>query len=429
MKKALATLLILFLASPCWALLEEKKVSLKEAIDTALEINPQIKMMKIDVQKSKNDIKIQNQLQNPSIGTGQNIGKTAKGNAEQISADYVIEILKRGKRKKAAQSESLALANNQKFQELSFVAEIKFAYINLLLKKANLKITTEQMQISKEIYDSTTKQEEDKKASKTDAIQAKIAYNRAYLYKNIAKSEMVTAQNEFNAIMNSNNFDYNTQADYLNNDYESLLTLSPNDDFLTFEKVKDFALKNRYDIKKAAQDVETAQNNLAVVRSKLIPDVAISGGYQYETKGMSDNGVFLNGAFAGLQIVNIPLFYRYKPEIENAKLDIEKAQLNYEDVKIDATRSITDAWEKYTIAKNNLAFYNNELLYNSKELLMESIKNLAAKEIDLTSFLVSKKLYLELSLGYVEALSEYYINYAQLLKEMNLVELNKEEFI
>ena len=47
----------------------------------------------------------------------------------------------------------------------------------------------------------------------------------------------------------------------------------------------------------------------------------------------------------------------------------------------------------------------------------------------MTDFLVSKKLYLEMMLSYHVALSEYYTSYAELLKEMNvhnINEMNKE---
>ena len=170
----------------------------------------------------------------------------------------------------------------------------------------------------------------------------------------------------------------------------------------------------------AKQEVESAKKNLAVIKSQLIPDFQVIGGYAYETKGISDNGRFNSGAYAGANLVNIPLFYRYQPEIQNAKLQIEKAQLHYEDLKVDVTRDITDAWEKFVIAKNNLIYYNAEVLANSKDLLDESVKSLNKKEIDMATFIISKKLYLELILSYQSALNDYYISYAELLKEVNI---------
>ena len=239
------------------------------------------------------------------------------------------------------------------------------------------------------------------------------------MYTNNAKSEVIFAQNRLNSTMNTKEINYDTKEDYLDDDYEALNTISPQENGFDFEKIKEYALSQRYDLLKASQEVESAKLNLKVVKSQLIPDVEVTGGYAYQTKGVSATGNYLSGAYVGASLVNIPLFYRYKPEIKNAELEIEKAQLKYEDIKVDVIRDLTDAWEKFVIARNNLNFYNKELLSNSRELLKESKENLDKKEIDLTSFLVSKKLYLELMLGYESALAEYYNCYAELLKEMN----------
>ena len=250
------------------------------------------------------------------------------------------------------------------------------------------------------------------------------------MYYNIAKSAVISAQNHFSSVMNTKEADFDTKEDYLSDNYEELLTINPKADLLNFEEVKNYALKNRYDLLIAQTKVEEAKNNLKVIKSRLIPDIELTGGYAYQTKGISDTGSFQNGAYAGLKLVNIPLIYRYQPEEDNAKLEIEKAQLKYEDTKIDIIRTITDSWEKFIVARDTLNFYNNELLADSKELLDSSIKSLDNKETDLTSFLVSKRLYLDVMLSYQEALADYYISYAELLKDMNATDLNfKEENI
>lgn len=428
MKKIILSLIILLLTTNnCFSIVEEKRISLKDAIDLALETNPQVKMSKLDVERSKNDIKSANKLQNPSIHTFMNMGEASEGNPQQIGADYTIEILKRNKRKETAKSKSYEAIDNQKFQEYSLIYEVKKSYIDLLLKKTNLTIIEKQKELSKELLDNTIKDSNKGKIPKTDVLQAKIAYNRSIMYYNIAKSEVVSSQNRFNSVMNTKNVDYDTKENTLSDNYEDLMTINPKDENISFQKIKDYTLLNRYDLLSAKQEVTSAENNLKVVKSNLIPDIEFTGGYAYQTKGISDTGHFQNGAYAGARLVNLPLIYHYKPEIENAKLEIEKAKLKYEDVLIDVTRNITDAWEKYVISKDNLNFYNKELLSNSKELLDASIDGLAKKEIDITSFLVTKKLYLELILGYYNALAEYYISYAELLKEMNIEDLNDTE--
>ena len=419
MKKIVLFLIIILLNSLSFALVENKKIDLKQAIDITMQANPRVKIEKLNVETSKNEISIADRLQNPSLHTFQNIGTAGEGNPQQIGADYTIEILKRGKRKDYQKSESTAAYNNQKFKEQQLILGVKKAYIDLLLKKSYLNILIEQQELSKELLDFAKKESEKGKLPKTEVIQAEIALNRAIMYTNIAKSEVIFAQNRLNSTMNTSEINYDTKEDYLDDNYEALDTVSPLDNGFDFEKIKAYALSKRYDLLKASQEVESAKFNLKVVKSQLIPDVELIGGYAYQTKGVSATGNYLSGAYVGASLVNIPLFYRYKPEIRNAELEIEKAKLRYEDVKVDVIRDLTDAWEKFVIARDNLNFYNKELLSNSRDLLKESKVNLDKKEIDLTSFLVSKKLYLELMLGYESALAEYYNCYAELLKEMN----------
>ena len=419
MKKIILFLILFLLNNSSFALVENKKIDLNQAIEITLSANPRVKIEKLNVETSKNEINIADRLQNPSLHTFQNIGTAGEGNPQQVGADYTIEILKRGKRKDYQKSESIAAYDNQKFKEQQLILGVKKAYIDLLLKKSYLKILTDQQELSRELYDFAKNESQKGKLPKTEVIQAEIALNRAIMYTNTAKSEVIFAQNRLNSTMNTSEINYDTKEDYLDDNYKNLNTISPLENGYDFEKIKEYALSKRYDLLKASQEVESAKFNLKVVKSQLIPDVEVTGGYAYQNKSVSANGNYLSGAYVGASLVNIPLFYRYKPEIKNAEIEIEKARLRYEDIKVDVIRDLTDAWEKFVIARNNLNFYNKELLSNSRELLKESKDNLDKKEIDLTSFLVSKKLYLELILGYESALAEYYNCYAELLKEMN----------
>ena len=55
MKKIYLTILALTtLTQASWAILDEKKISIKEAIQKVLETNPQIQMLDMDVEISKN---------------------------------------------------------------------------------------------------------------------------------------------------------------------------------------------------------------------------------------------------------------------------------------------------------------------------------------------------------------------------------------
>lgn len=425
MKKFLAVLFLILTANACFAIQEEQKIDLKGAIDVALQTNPQIKLSKLDIDIARNNIFVADRLQNPSIHTFQNIPKAGVGNPQQIGLDYTIEILKRGKRKETAKTYSLAAIDSQKFLEYSLITDVKKSYINLLVKKSHLQILKEQEVLCKELYERMEEEVEKGNMPETEAIQAKIVLNRAIMYSNIARSEVISAQNYFNSVMNTSNINYDTKEDTLPVDYKTLMTVSPTDNSINFNDIKNFALLHRYDLLAAKKEVQAAKNKLEAVKSQRIPDIELTGGYAYQTKGMSGDGHFQSGGYIGASLINIPLLYNYSPEIENARIEIEKAELRYKDIEIDAIRNLTDAWEKFVIARTNLNFYNNELLNNSQELMSSSRKSLHNKEIDLTTFLVSKKLYLELIIGYQDTLGEYYTSFAELLKEINANSLDE----
>lgn len=63
-------------------------------MEIAQENNLDIKSSKIDVDIMKNEIKASNRLQNPSLETTWNFGKTGKGNPNQIGLVETIELFK-----------------------------------------------------------------------------------------------------------------------------------------------------------------------------------------------------------------------------------------------------------------------------------------------------------------------------------------------
>lgn len=427
MKKIFLYILALTtLTQASWAILDDKKITVKEAIEKALESNPQIKMLDMDVEISKNNIKSANQLQNPSLDVFKSMGKAIETEPQLIGATYKLELFKRGKRKQLAKTQESIAQNNRYFSQYDLILDVRKAYIDLLLKKSNLNIRKHQQKLAQELYESMQKDAKMGKISQTEVLQAKISLNRTIMAVNNAKSNVIFSQNRLNTVLNSSDVNYDTKEDKLNGNYHELLTIEPDNDILEFNKIKAFAIQNRYDLKKANQEVIAAKKNLETIKSQLIPDVEVSAGYGYRTSSKGDSGNFENGAYIGASLVNIPLFYQYKPEIKNAKLEIEKAQLKYKDIEIDAIRNITDAWEKFVITRENLNFYNKELLSNSKELLDASISALNKKQLDLTSFLVTKKTYFDLMLEYQQALADYYISYAELVCQMNIIEIENE---
>ena len=133
----------------------------------------------------------------------------------------------------------------------------------------------------------------------------------------------------------------------------------------------------------------------------------------------ADNGNFNNGAYVGGSIVNIPLFYNYSPEIQNAALKLKQAELKNESVKNKAIKDVSAAYDRFLTAADNLNHYESKIVTGSEELIETSKKSYEAGKSDITSLIVMKQSYKSIIIGYTQALAEYYNSWTNFLREVN----------
>ena len=116
------------------------------------------------------------------------------------------------------------------------------------------------------------------------------------------------------------------------------------------------------------------QKKLNSNRTSKIPDIALNSGFAYQNANHTEDGRFNGGAYIGASLVNIPLFYNYSPEIQNAALKLQQAELKYESAKNKAEKDVTSAYDKFLIAAENLNYYESKILTSSEELIEISKK-------------------------------------------------------
>ena len=139
MKKSILTFLALTtFAQTSWAIVDEQKISIMEAIEKALKTNPQMQMLDMDVEISKNKTKEANRLQNPSIDLFKSMGRAIETEPQLIGTTYKFELFKRGKRKQHAKSQEYVAINERQFLQYDLILSVRKAYIDLLLKKSTV---------------------------------------------------------------------------------------------------------------------------------------------------------------------------------------------------------------------------------------------------------------------------------------------------
>lgn len=429
MKKIFITLLILIVGHVCFAENSVQKINLSEAVNLAIKNNIDFQANKLDTEIAKNNIKVANKLQNPDFDIFYNFGSAGKGNPQFFGMTETIEIAKRGARKKLAKANYELAKENLNFYEFDLKMDVREAYINLVAAKSILKSLQEQQKLLKELLTIAQRRYEAGAAPEIDVIQAEIALNQMTTQVNTAKVNVKSATFEFNKTINPKDKTYlkfDTVDDLFRNNFIDLETPNPKSQMPEFETIAEDSLKNRFDIKIAKQQINVAEKNLTVIARQRIPDLEIQGGYGYQSKGMSDDGRFKTGAYAGASLVNLPLLYAYSPEIKNAKLEVEKAELNYISTKNKALKDLNNAYEKFVTAQMNLNFYNDKLLKNSDEMIRVSKRSYEVGKSNLTSLIVMEQSYKSIIIGYTYALADYYNCWINFLREVNQEELKTD---
>ena len=420
MKRFIWVVICLLFMQPIFA--ETRKVYLNEAIDAALKNNIDLQAAKLERNIAENNIKSANRLQNPSFDAFYFMGAAGNNEPKQLGVSENIEIAKRKARKNLAESNLKLVEKNIDYTTFDLKMDVRETYINLVAAKSILYTLEQQKELQEELLGIAKSRVKSHKAPDIDVMQAEIALNQMITQVNSAKVNEKKALAEFNKVINNPDDIVYDSMDKLfteENNFEEMLTPPPDYNFPEFSAIIQKALDNRFDIKIAKQEIDVAEKNLTVVARQRIPDLQLSGGYAYQLGKYTDSGNFNNGAYAGASLVNIPLFYNYSPEIQNATLTLKQAELKYLSVKNRAVKDVSAAYERFLTAADNLNHYEKKIITDSEELIETSKGSYEEGKSDITALIVMKQSYKSIIIGYSQALAEYYNSWTNFLREVN----------
>ena len=298
--------------------------------------------------------------------------------------------------------------------------DVREAYTNLLAKKSVLSTMKTQEKILGVMLDQAKDKHKTGEVSEIDVLQAQLLLNQIITEVKSAEFAVKTAIHEFNKAINSPDGFYDTIEDNFTADYKPLLIPKPETEMPDFETISTSAINNRYDIKIALQQIEVAEKELLITLRQKVPDIELSSGYLYQNKYQTDDNKFRQGAYLEANLINIPLLYRYKPEIEASKLKLEQAHINYASVENKALNELRKAYEKFLIAQLTLKSYNEQLLSNSEELINASREGYYKYDnVELTTLITMEESYRMISIAHTYALAEYYNAWNAFIREVN----------
>ena len=379
MKKYIITLITCCAAGNLLA----QHYTLKSCLETGLEKNYSIRLVRNQEQISKNNATVANAGYLPTLdlsakysGTVDNTETKARATGETTTTDGVFDqTINAGLNLNWTLFDGFKIqANYSRLKELErqgetltriaiedFIANMTAEYYNYIQQQIRLKNFRYAMSLSKERLRIVEERYIVGNFSRLDLQQARVDYNadRAQYMKQ--QESVKTSLIRLNELMANENM---TQSIAINDSIIDLNTL------LSFDELWQSTLSNNASLLKSEQNKNLAALEMKTVKSRNFPYLKVNAGYGYtlnkydiSSTMQRDNLGFNFGVTMGFNLFD----GNRKREIKNARIAVENAQLQQDDMRQTLKADLSNLWQAY---QNNI-----EMLELERENLISAIEN------------------------------------------------------
>lgn len=379
MKKHIITLITCCAAGSLFA----QHHTLKSCLETGLEKNYSIRLVRNQEQISKNNATIANAGYLPTLdlsakysGTVDNTETKARATGETTTTNGVFDqTMNAGINLNWTLFDGFKIqANYSRLKELErqgetltriaiedFIANMTAEYYNYIQQQIRLKNFRYAMSLSKERLRIVEERYIVGNFSRLDLQQARVDYNadRAQYMKQqeSVKSSLI----RLNELMANENM---IQDVAINDSIIDLNTL------LSFDELWQSTLNNNASLLKSEQNKNLAALEMKSVKSRNFPYLKVNAGYGYtlnkydiSSTMQRDNLGFNFGVTMGFNLFD----GNRRREIKNARIAVENAQLQQDDMRQTLKADLSNLWQAY---QNNI-----EMLELERENLISAIEN------------------------------------------------------
>ena len=377
------TIIATIICCAAGSLSAQQHYTLKSCLETGLEKNYSIRMVRNEEQISKNNATLGNAGYLPTLdlsaGFNGNINDTeteTRSTGEKTKTNGVFDkTLNAGLNLNWTIFDGFKIqANYARLKELEqqgetqtriaiedFIAEMTAEYYNYIQQQIRLKNFRYAMSLSKERLRIVEERYIVGNFSRLDLQQARVDYNadRAQYMKQqeSVKSSLI----RLNELMANDDMAHPITVN------DSIIDLNT---LLTLEELWQSTLKNNASLLKSEQNKTLAALDLKTVKSRNFPYLKLNAGYGYtlnkydiSSTSRRDNLGFNFGVTMGFNLFD----GNRRREIKNARIEIENAQLQQDDLRQALKADLSNLWQAY---QNNI-----DMLELERENLIAAIEN------------------------------------------------------
>ena len=378
------------------------KLSLKQALDIALENNHHVKSAVASLPIEEASLIIAKYRPNPYISPNSEVVKG--GSLHPLDLGIELELGRKRHWRIQVAKEKIS----KKELEIRKVlwethTEVHIAYASLSVMQELLDFAKERTQFYKSLAEVAQKRLKAGDISELEYAQAKMQLLKSENAESIFEGELRKAKVEFNHLLGRDPKE------------EVLLTnaeeLKPNTDLHDHPKLKaiiDNALEKRLEIAILEKDYGIKRAEIKKAKWERLPNLAIETGATKPSIGDNIWGPY----FAAM--IEIPVFNRKQGEIKKAESEVKFLEKEEDRIKHDIQIEVANSYEFLEVAEEQIHRFKEKLLGESQNILEMIQRGYKKGKLSFSEVLIAEQQDREVRQSYLESLLQYRVTLASL---------------
>lgn len=382
---------------------KEDKITLKEAVDIALNNNPNLKSFVYEI-SSLEKIKIQAGLYpNPEADfEAENFlgGKELsgfKGSEYTLSGRQLFEFGgKIGSRVNLAEKEINSAQGSYELIKLDLIANVKAAFFDLYRIHNQITLQEKFIQINEDILKTISERVKAGRTSPAEESKVKVALINSKIEFQRLQRNYSSVQTRLNSLLGTTGKNLSPSTDV----FENLLTLPDKEVFLE-------DIDNIPSIKNLGNETNFRKAQLELEESQAVPDLTVSAGVRYL------NELKTNSFVAGVSIP-LPFFNRNQGNIQSAEVRIQQMDEIIRAQKLSVISSLNTSFNNLLSAYNNAVQIRESILPESEKAYEITKQGYLQGRFAFIDLLDAQRTLFDTEVQYLLELADYYNSLVEL---------------
>lgn len=369
-----------------------KKISLEEALNTAIEKNPQLQSTRDQIDAAIGSLRQSRLYPNPVLELlAEEIPSNEVGlNQSQNLVGITQPIITGGKRGLGIKVSEKSKEKNEFERDvvlLNVMANTKKAFYKSVADQEGLVIAKKVEEIAKGIYESEKARFDAGEVAITNVLRAEVELSKARNLVSHAEGNLQNSLKELQTVMG-------TPEEIIDGVTGKLLS-RPVELLLPELELK--MNNNQPFLKASKKNIEIAETQLTLEKRQAIPDINISAGYKRLTQENVDTVQLGIG-------IPAPFFNRNQGNIEKGKALSKKAKSENQSVYNDLLFQLKRDFNSYNVERKRVIEYRDKILPKAEESLKLITKGYQEGEFNYIDLLDAQRTWAETRISYLESL-------------------------